>query len=131
MGQVYNVIISEKMTDEKKVAETLRMKIERGKSEHVDYSLDHYKAIGIGTDTAEDLMKIFFGGWMGRLGSAPLPDGFTEYTSDFDTCYGWERIMMEAFDEIAPYLADGSKIVIYPDSGADIAVVKGGKAEWS
>lgn len=73
----------------------------------------------------------FNGGWMGRLGSAPLPEGFTEHTSDFDTCYGWERVMMEAFDEIAPYLADGSKIVIYPDSGADIAVVKGGKAEWS
>lgn len=38
--------------------------------------------------------------------------------------------MITAFNEIGPYLKDGSSIKIYPDSGVDKAVVKNGKVEW-
>ena len=38
--------------------------------------------------------------------------------------------MMDAFDEMAPFLENGSSIRIYPDSGVDKGTVKNKKAIW-
>lgn len=128
MGQVYSVILDVKFKDKEKAAETLRDKISKGKEENTNYNLDHYKSIGIGIDTIEDLLKIFFGGWRGILGSGTGKD--KRLYAGFNACYGWENVMMTAFEQIAPYLEDDSSLTIYPDSGTDKAIVKSGKAIW-
>ena len=128
MGQVYSVILDVKFKDKKKAAEALRDKISKGKEENTNYNLDHYKSIGIGIDTIEDLLKIFFGGWKGRLESGTRKE--RRLYAGFNACYGWENVMMTAFEQIAPYLEDDSSLTIYPDSGKDKAIVKSGKAIW-
>ena len=50
--------------------------------------------------------------------------------ADFNAYYGWEGVMMDAFEEIAPYLTEQSEIKIYPDSGCDHGIVRNGKCEW-
>jgi hypothetical protein len=51
--------------------------------------------------------------------------------ADFDASYGWEGVMMDAFEVIAPYMADDSVIKIYPDSGCDHGTVIKGKCKWA
>ena len=126
MGQTYSVILDVKFKDKNGAAQALRGKIARADQDFADYGLEHFKELGIGTDTIEDLLKIFFGGWDGKL-----IDHGASMTSDFDASYGWETVMMDAFDDIAPFLEDGSAIRIYPDSGKDYATVYDGLATWS
>ena len=49
------------------------------------------------------------------------------YENDFNASYGWERIMMEWFEVLAPFLANGSQMLIYPDEDYDKLVIKNGK----
>lgn len=125
MGQCYSINLKIKAKDEIGAVKALQNKIARGDQDHTDYSIDHYKQIGIGTETLPDLLRIFFGGWQGRLEEQK---GILH--SAFDCCYGWEGTMIEAFNELAPFLKDGSYIKIYPDSGVDHAVVRNGAAVW-
>lgn len=128
MGQCYSVELKVRFTDEDGAKKALQAKLDRHEEEHVCYNLDHFTGeLGLSTDNLHDLMGIFFGGWKGKLEPSTTDDW--EY-ADFDASYGWERVMMDAFEEIAPYLADGSVIEIYPDSGCDHGTVRNGKCEW-
>lgn len=127
MGQTYSVNLKVKFRDEDKAKEALQQKISRAKAEHTNYNLDHFKELGIGTDTLTDLMGIFFGGWKGVLHQTPV--GNCLY-ADFDASYGWETVMMEAFEEISPFLEKGSEIRIWPDHGCDYGVVENGTCVW-
>lgn len=126
MGQTYSIYLKVEFLNKRLAASALQAKIGRAREEHINYSLDHYKEIGVGTDTVEDLLKIFFGGWDADL--RRTRDGGLE--SGFDASYGWESVMMDAFDVIAPYIEDGSYIEIYPDSGVDKGLVKNGETLW-
>lgn len=126
MGQTYSVYLNIRVKDEKKAAQALRDKIARAEQEKVQYYLEHYKDIGIGTDTLHDLLRIFFGGWEGKL--RETHNGALE--SGFDASYGWEGVMMGAFDAIGPHLEDESTLDIWPDSGRDQAVVVDGQVQW-
>lgn len=53
-----------------------------------------------------------------------------EFDSSFDASYGWEGVMMDWFESVAPVLDDGSELKIWPDSGLDDGIVKGGKVTW-
>ena len=131
MGQCYSINLHIKVKDKKGAIKALQQKIAHGKEDHTNYSLDHYKEIGITPDNLIDLLRIIFGGWDGRLNLTNLKTpGFATYQSDFECCYGWEGIMIDAFNVVGPYLEDGSSISIYPDSGVDKAVVKDGKVKW-
>lgn len=121
MGQTYSVYLKVEFKDKEGAKNALFKKIARAKEEHTDYGLEHFKELGIGTDSIEDLLKIIFGGWDGKL-----VDG----QAGFDASYGWEQVMMDSFTIMAPFLEDGSEIKIYPDSGLDRAIVKDGKADW-
>lgn len=46
---------------------------------------------------------------------------------DLTATYGWESVMMEMFEELAPVLEDGSDLFINCDDGADVLVIKDGK----
>ena len=128
MGQTYSVMLKVKFTDEEGAKKALQTKLDRHEKERINYNLEHFKELGIGTDNLFDLMGIFFGGWNGKL----TPDKNNErYYADFDACYGWESVMTDAFEEIAPYLADDSVIEIYPDSGCDRGIVQDSKCKWN
>lgn len=129
MGQCYTVYLKIKIEDEAGATKALQDRIAKGEDDHTDYSLDHYAKLGLGTEKLDDMLRIIFGGWEGEL--KPSYDGVKgKLMSDFDCCYGWEGVMITAFNDIAPYLKDGSYIKIYPDSGCDYCKVEGGKPVW-
>ena len=128
MGQCYSVEIKARFTDEDGAKKALQAKLDRHEEERINYNLDHFKELGIGTDNLHDLMGIFFGGWKGKLEPSTTDDWMC---ADFDACYGWEGVMMGAFEVIAPYMADDSVIKIYPDSGCDHGTVIKGKCKWA
>ena len=130
MGQCYSVELKVRFTDEQGAKKALQAKLDRHEEEHVSYNLPHFTdELGMSLDSLHDLMGIFFGGWNGRL--TPAPDDREWEYADFDACYGWEGVMTDAFETIAPYLADGSVIKIYPDSGCDHGTVRNGKCKWN
>ena len=123
MGACYSVNLKVKFTDAEGAKDALQRKVARAQEDHTNYNL------GLDLDSLKGLLQVFFGGWDARLRPAVGKDGIY-LTSDFDASYGWESVMMDAFDEMAPYLEERSSIKIYPDSDYDHAVVKGGKAVW-
>lgn len=130
MGQCYSVEIKARFTDEESAKKALQAKLDRHEEDHVNYNLDHFTGeLGLSIDNLHDLMGIFFGGWKGRLETAPA-DKTWEF-ADFDASYGWESLMMDAFEVIAPYMADDSEIMIWPDSGCDHGIVRNGKCKWA
>lgn len=54
--------------------------------------------------------------------------GTTTYRSFFHAPYSWGAVMCAWFESIAPYLKDGSSMLVYPDDGHYEYVVKNGKA---
>ena len=129
MGQCYSVNLKVRFTDEDGAKKALQAKLDRHEEDRVNYNLDHFTGeLGLSIDNLHDLMGIFFGGWKGKLEPSTTDDW--EY-ADFDACYGWEGVMMDAFEVIAPYLADNSVIKIYPDSGCDHGTVRKGKCKWA
>lgn len=130
MGACYSVNLKVKFTDAEGAKDALQRKVARAQEDHTNYNLDHYRGdLGLDLDSLKGLLQVFFGGWEARLRPAVGKDGIY-LTSDFDASYGWEGVMMEAFEDLAPYMEEGSSIKIYPDSDYDHAVVKEGKAVW-
>lgn len=54
--------------------------------------------------------------------------GRVRFESSFSASYGWEQVMIDAFQIMAPALRDGSMLYIMPDSGYDKLVVQSGAA---
>lgn len=54
--------------------------------------------------------------------------GTTTYHSSFHATYSWGAVMCAWFESVAPYLKDGSSMLVYPDDGHYEYVVKNGKA---
>ena len=50
-----------------------------------------------------------------------------EVNSDFNATYGWEGLMVDYFELVAPLLSDGSELWIYPDHDYDHLEVRGGQ----
>ena len=125
MGACYYVKLKVKVKDEQGAILALNEHIKNDK--RTDYSLDKYAEQGITTETFDDLMRIFLAGWKGQeVEITKEKNGFTKYVNGFDASYGWESVMMEMFDTLAPYLKDGSEFLIYPDSDYDKLIVQNG-----
>ena len=127
MGQTYDVTLSLRFKDEAGAKGALKDKIAKAKEEKVDYNLDHYRSLGVDTESLQGLLNVFFGGWYASLAANARGD----LNAGFDACYGWETLMMDAFDAMAPFLENGSAITIYPDSGVDAGTVADGKTLWN
>ena len=127
MGQTYDVNLRVRFKDEKGAKKALFDKISRAKQERVLYDMQGLRMKGFDFDNIWDLMSVFFCGWGEKILDAS--DKSWRY-SCFDASYGWESVMMDAFEKIAPYLEDGSEIKIYPDSGCDRGIVENGKVNW-
>lgn len=124
MGACYSVTVTVNITDEPGIIKAL--------NEHIihdvrsNYSLEKYAVQGITTETFDDLMRILLANNQGEV-SIDQEDKFTIYDSCFNASYGWEGVMMEWFDVMAPYLADDSQMLIYPDTDYDKLVIKNKK----
>ena len=130
MGQTYSVYLAIKFKDIDGATQALKDRIARAKDDRVNYSLEHIAELGKDMDCLLDLLTIFYGGWDCELAINQQPNGFVEYSSGFDASYGWEWVMMTAFEDIAPFLENESSLIIYPDSGRDQGIVKNGKVKW-
>ena len=124
MGACYSVVVKVNVTDVPGAVKALNDHIVNDTS--ADYSLDEYTEQGITTETFDGLMKILLADLQQGI-SVYQKGKFTIYESDFNASYGWERIMMEWFEVLAPFLANGSQMLIYPDSDYDKLVIKNGK----
>lgn len=137
MGQCYDVNLKVRFKDKDGAKKALQNKIARAEEEKVSYNLPSHGDRRFDTDDLWDLMALFFGGWDGRFHKQDDWEKNHEMRkegvwiwSGFDASYGWEGVMMDAFDEIAPFLEEESEIKIYPDSGVDHGIVVNGKAAW-
>lgn len=110
MGSVYSIYSQMKFKDKNKAIKILQAKISRGKEEHTDYGLDTYrKSENLDINDIDDLVAVFIG--IGRMFDVANDDnGWTTYSNGFDATYGWESVMMEMFEELAPVLEDGSDL---------------------
>ena len=106
MGSVYSIYSQMKFKDKNKAIKILQAKISRGKEEHTDYGLDTYrKSENLDINDIDDLIAVFIG--IGRMFDVANDDnGWTTYSNGFDATYGWESVMMEMFEELAPVLED-------------------------
>ena len=124
MGACYSVELKVNVLDVPGAIKALNEHIVNDTS--ADYSLGEYAEQGITTETFDDLIKILFADLQQPV-SIFETGKFTTYLNAFDASYGWERIMMEWFKTLTPFIANGSKLLIYPDEGYDKLVIKNGK----
>lgn len=125
MGATYSVSMKVKVTDEKGAIEALKEKIRADVL--TDYGLEKFSKRGVTTESFDDLIRIFLAG-RNDIDITDCGNDVKEYTNDFDASYGWERVLMEMFSVLAPFLEDNSRLLIYPDSDYDELIVKDGKS---
>ena len=124
MGACYSVVLKVNVLDMLGAIEALNKHI--ANDTRSDYSLDKYEAYGVTTETFDDLMRILLAELQQAV-SISQRGKFRIYENDFDASYGWESVMMEWFKVLAPFLKNGSELLIYPDSDYDKLVIKNGK----
>ena len=120
MGACYSVILKVNLTDEQGAIKALNEHIL--KDTRTSYSIDESTEL----QTFDGLMNLLLAGF--RTNVLTYTKGnFKYYESDFNASYGWESVMMEWFDVMAPFLKDNSTLLIYPDNDYDKLVIKNGK----
>lgn len=124
MGACYSVKVEMKIRDEVGVVKALNEHI--FKDTRTNYSLEKYAQRGITPDTLDGLMKIMLAGLQHDV-CVSRDEEAVSYSNEFNASYGWERVMMEWFEVMTPFLRDGSSMLIYPDSDYDKLVVMDGK----
>ena len=73
-------------------------------------------------DNFDEMLKAFF-----TKSVHKNADGV--YVADFNGSYGWESVMLDMFESIAPALNDGSWLKVWPDHGMDLMKVVNGRIE--
>lgn len=113
MGASYSVDLTVSLTDEQRAAEIVRKFIQDSNAE---FHLDDFNAIGIGTGTFDDLMRIVLASWESTPVKIEQIDDYRKYSNDFDASYGWESVMIEVFEALVPVLRDGSTLDLSADN---------------
>lgn len=113
MGASYSVDLTVSLTDEEKAAEIVRKFIQDSNAE---FHLDDFNAIGISTDTFDNLMRIVLASWESTPVKIEQIDDYRKYSNDFDASYGWESVMIEVFEALVPVLRDGSTLDLSADN---------------
>lgn len=130
MGACYSVNLKLGFEREEKkndAAEAMRKYIETHNEEDVDFALEKWGKLDVSQDTFENLLRIFFGGWVKTSYEYRARGKWVKYCNDFDGSYGWETVMLDIFTIISPFLLDGSEMIVSPDDDYDYLVVKNGK----
>lgn len=133
MGACYDVQLKMRFNDTKNAQEKAVAALQAYITEHdgkgILFGLDRFEKDGITPDSLEGLLKIFLCGsnyWHPEL---KYGRKWIHYYNGFDASYGWESVMMDMFETIAPYLAEKSEIKIWPDEDYDHMVIKNGKCK--
>lgn len=119
MGQTYDVEFDLKVKDRQAVIEAINGYIDETDGTSIRWSLDRGDR-----STLEGLMKILI------TDRSFFSDG-DFFSSAFDASYGWEWVMQEAFEIMAPHLFDGASCTIWPDHGVDRGHVENGAVVWT
>lgn len=129
MGACYDIKLKIKVKDEASVIKVLQERIKRNTEYRgVNYSLEKFAEEGVGTETLEDLLKIFLAGFNSNsYDYKKKKKGTIHIRNRFNASYGWESEMMGMFADIVPFLKDGSKFYICPDNCYDLMIVENGK----
>lgn len=132
MGQCYSVQLRIKVRDEAAAIAAIKSKIQADENPYeypgIRYNLDRRAGQGIDINSFEGLIHSVYGSWDKHFEIKHDEDNWFVFTSDFDTCYGWEWVMIDMFEVFAPFLEDESYLIISPDCGYDELVVRNGKA---
>lgn len=125
MGQCYAIKLKVKSKDEPKTVSLLKEFIA---TPGINFNIDKFKNEGVGTDTVDDLIRIIFAGYKKHsFETERQKNGFKIFTNAFECCYGWERVMIDAFKKIAPTLENKSVLWIWPDNDYDKCIVQDGQ----
>lgn len=124
MSASYSVDLTVSLTDEQRAAEIVRKFIQDSNAE---FNVDAFNAIGIGTDTFDNLMRIVLAGWESTPVKIEQIDDYRKYSNDFDASYGWESVMIAVFKALVPVLRDGSTLDLSADNAYVGYAVTGGK----
>lgn len=130
MGACYSVSLKlgfEREEKQNDAAEAMRKYIETHNEKDVDFALEKWGKLGVSQDTVENLLRIFFGGWVKTSYEYHARGKWVKYCNSFDGSYGWETVMLDIFIIISSFLLDGSEMVVSPDDDYDYLVVKNGK----
>lgn len=129
MGQCYSIELRVRFTDERAATAAMQQKMERAKDERINYNLPQFTERGVDLDDAFGLLRVVFADWPRNdyTRHEPDADGITIITNNFDASYGWHQVMSDFFELLAPYLADGSSLDIWPDSGHDYMTISNHK----
>lgn len=128
MGACYSISVKLKIKDgmEQNVVDALNAKIERAEKENVDYNINKHNPDFKAPYNLEELCATFFVEHQKMYGYTRQGNTI-DIDSSFDASYGWEMVMIDAFEVMAPFLNDGSKMVIDTDDGVDRITLKDGK----
>ena len=130
MGQCYSVKLKFKAKDEAGALNALLGKIDKdehapsphGARYHLDETIAEFR---LDKGKLVDVLKVVLCE-RGYSRVSVSDEGWTLLSNDFDCCYGWHGVMVEAFETIAPYLEDGSRLDIWPDDGKTTNIVRNG-----
>ena len=126
MGACYSVELRMKCRDERRTVAALQ-KFIRENPVNADFSLAKYAEEGVGTETLDDLIRIFLAGWKSQpFRKEDEGGGFTAYSNAFNASYGWRSVMTDMFFAVGETLCDGSELNVDADEGVDQIVVEGG-----
>lgn len=128
MGACYSVKLDLKIKDEKEAIQDLKNLLDSDK--RTNYNLEKAAANGIGTDSMDDLMKIFLAG----LGKTPITidktEKFDSYSYDFDASYGWEQALIRMFQCLLPHLENDSRMYVCIENESYTIRAMDGKSIW-
>ncbi|MBO7694048.1 MAG: hypothetical protein J6T10_15630 [Methanobrevibacter sp.] len=100
-----------------------------GRGRNVDFGFGTYSNFKSLNDikTIDDAIKLVFVDHQGMCDIKHPNELDYNFNSAFDASYSWEEIIYDFFKYLSPCLEDGSKMMVYPDSGCTKLVVEDGK----
>ena len=133
MGACYSVVVKLKIQEgkEQDLIDALNKKIENDTNKRsVNYWTEELYPNYNAPYNLEQLCDIFFVKHQNMYDYTRKDDNIS-IDSGFDASYGWKMVMFDAFELMAPFLKDGSKLVVDADEGTDTARIKAGQIVFS
>lgn len=96
-------------------------------SDRANFGLESWVANGGHLETFDDFVKVCLACHQNPYYGFTVEGAWHEHENDFDASYGWEGVMIDMFELVAPYLMDGSEMIIDIDEDYDGIVIEDGK----
>jgi len=106
VSQVYSVELTLYFADEEGAVKKFAEHISNDKS--ANYDLPRYAQAGATLESMDGIMKIYLAHLQREVEIEVLKDGGKYYCNDFNASYGWERVLLDMWKILKPYLKKGS-----------------------